>query len=81
MKIRICIRSFRVLAYAKFSSIYIYEVHFHDAGRTLSFMFEKQVLDVGNVVSFDKTVVSPVSWLIWKQDGRKMYAIGRLGAR
>lgn len=81
MKLSIRIRSFRVLAYAKFGPVYIYEVQFHDAEKTLKLTFEKQELDVGNGVSFGKNMVSPVSWRIWKQDGRKLYAVGKLGAR
>ena len=81
MKINTRIGSFGALAYAKKGPVYMVHGQFHDAEKTLSFAFEKQEVDVGNGVSFGRNMVSPVSWLIWKPDGRKLYAIGKFGAR
>lgn len=47
-----------MLAYAKYSTAYIYKVHFHDAEKTLDFTFEKQEFDIKNRVYLSERVVS-----------------------
>ena len=59
----------------------IYEVHSHDSKKTLGFSFEKQELNFGNGILLGRNMVSPVSWRIWKQVGRKLYANRRMAAR